>query len=252
MNQGGDAAEEVVRMSLEGAEVAAKITGEGAKFVAINIVAALKSEQQTRGKARLSSMLKSGKPLKVYEVRQEDLKMFAKEAKRYGVLYCVLKDKTGKSETVDVISRVEDASKIQRITERFKLAAINTADVKSDVTRSRTLPDRGVKHETEGNEALPERREKEETAPNPSSAQTEKDGLSAPDSKQTGRSNGSTRACGKDTYREDKQSDRNERPSVREKLAQYSRSYEQSKAERSKELPDVLDKVPKISKPKER
>ena len=28
MNQGGDAAEEVVRMSLEGAEVAAKITGE--------------------------------------------------------------------------------------------------------------------------------------------------------------------------------------------------------------------------------
>ena len=251
MNQGGDAAEEVVRMSLEGVEVAAKISGEGAKFVAVNLIAALRSEQQTRGKTRLTSMLKSGKPLKVYEVRQEDLKMFAKEAKRYGVLYCVLKDKTGKSETVDVISRVEDASKIQRITERFKLAAINTADVKSDVTRSRALPDRGVKHETERDMDVPELGGSE-TRSNPSSAQAGKGGLSAPDSKQTGRSNGSTRPPGKDVYRDGKQSGRNERPSVREKLAQYRRSYERSRAERSRELPEVPDKVPKVSKPKER
>lgn len=124
MNQGGDAAEEVVRMSLEGVEVAAKISGQGAKLIAVNLVAALKSEQKTRGKARLSSMLKSGKPLKVYEIQQKDLKRFAQEAKRYGVLYCVLKDKTGQSQTVDVISRVEDASKIQRITERFRFVAV--------------------------------------------------------------------------------------------------------------------------------
>lgn len=71
MNQGGDAAEEVVRMSLEGVEVAAKISGQGAKLIAVNLVAALKSEQKTRGKARLSSMLKSGKPLKVYEIQQK-------------------------------------------------------------------------------------------------------------------------------------------------------------------------------------
>ena len=44
MNQGGDAAEEVVRMSLEGVEVAAKISGQGAKLIAVNLVAALKSE----------------------------------------------------------------------------------------------------------------------------------------------------------------------------------------------------------------
>ena len=35
MSYSGDAAEQVVRMSLEGAEVAAKITGAGAKQVAI-------------------------------------------------------------------------------------------------------------------------------------------------------------------------------------------------------------------------
>ena len=34
MNPGGDAAEQVVRLSLEGVEVAARITGTGAKNIA--------------------------------------------------------------------------------------------------------------------------------------------------------------------------------------------------------------------------
>ena len=35
MNTGGEAAEQIVRMSLEGFEVAAKITGAGAKNIAV-------------------------------------------------------------------------------------------------------------------------------------------------------------------------------------------------------------------------
>ena len=215
MNPGGDAAEEVVRMSLEGVEVAAKISGEGAKLVAVNLIAALKSEQKTRGKARLSSMLKSGKPLKVYEIQQKDLKMFAKEAKRYGVLYCVLKDKSGQSQTVDVISRVEDASKIQRITERFKLAAINTADVKSDVERSRDEQ-------------------------NPNKAQAERGRLSAPDSKREDRLSSTTMTR------------QNSRPSVREKLAGYKAANEKTKQERSRETPESVHIPKPKGKSKER
>ena len=129
MNYGGDAAEQVVRMSLEGVEVAARITGTGAKNIAILLAAVLKEEQKTKGKARLTNMLKSGKELKVYTIQNQDLKKFSEEAKRYGVLYCVLKDKNDKSDTavVDVIARAEDASKIQRITERFQLATVDTA-----------------------------------------------------------------------------------------------------------------------------
>ena len=48
MNAGGDAAEQVVRMSLEGVEVAARISGEGAKQLAILIAAVLKEEQKTK------------------------------------------------------------------------------------------------------------------------------------------------------------------------------------------------------------
>ena len=68
MNPGGDAAEQVVRLSLEGVEVAAKISGSGAKNLALLMYAVLKEEKKTKGKARLTNMLKSGKELKVYTI----------------------------------------------------------------------------------------------------------------------------------------------------------------------------------------
>ena len=45
MNTGGEAAEQIVRMSLEGFEVAAKITGAGAKNIAILLYTILKEER---------------------------------------------------------------------------------------------------------------------------------------------------------------------------------------------------------------
>ena len=47
----GEAAEQVVRMSLEGVEVAAKISGEGAKDLALILAAVLKEEHKTKGRA---------------------------------------------------------------------------------------------------------------------------------------------------------------------------------------------------------
>lgn len=131
MNNGGDAAEQVVRLSLEGFEVAAKLTGSAAKNVALLLVSVLKQEQQTKGKARLTNMIKSGKELKVFSIPNKDLAQFTKQAKRYGVLYCVLRDKSAKGDDVpvDIIARAEDASKIQRIVERFEIGKVDKAGV---------------------------------------------------------------------------------------------------------------------------
>ncbi len=73
MNNGGDAAEQVVRLSLEGFEVAAKLTGSAAKNVALLLVSVLKQEQQTKGKARLTNMIKSGKELKVFSIYEDQV-----------------------------------------------------------------------------------------------------------------------------------------------------------------------------------
>ena len=62
----GEAAEQVVRMSLNGVEVAAKISGKAAERLAVLLYAVLTDQKKTRGKIRLSNMLKSGKELKVF------------------------------------------------------------------------------------------------------------------------------------------------------------------------------------------
>ena len=238
MNTGGEAAEQIVRMSLEGFEVAAKITGAGAKNIAILLYSILKEEKKTKGKARLTSMLRSGKELKVFTVKSGDLKKFTQEAKKYGVLYCVLTDRKNKDPNaeVDVIARAEDASKISRIVERFNLASVDTASIVTEAEKSKDAkdgqpePDIGVQEKAEKDKLLDELMgkpvQKEENAPNPSVAKTEKSPQFEPTSEQPKKSaEGATMT--------------KEKPSVREELRKIKESRKEQKAEINT---SVLDK----------
>ncbi len=197
MNNSGDAAEQVVRMSLEGTEVALKLTGSAAKNIAAAIYAVYKNrdKDKIRGRQRLTAMLKSGKELKVFTVNEEHLKQFAVEAKRYGVVYCALRGK-GKSEDglVDVMVRAEDASKINRIVERFKLATVDAASIKHEIERAKTekgktpaVPEQTAPEKSSEDVLLDDMlgaptKKEERTSPNPLAAGTEKSPPSAPTS----------------------------------------------------------------------
>ena len=137
MSYSGDAAEQVVRLSLETGEVAVKLAGEGAKQLAILLYAILREQKKTKGKTRLTNMLRSGKELKVFAVKDTDLQLFCREAKKYGVLYCVLKDRDATDGLTDIMVRAEDASKINRIIERFGLATVDMAEVRREIEQSR-------------------------------------------------------------------------------------------------------------------
>ena len=137
MSYSGDAAEQVVRLSLETGEVAVKLAGEGAKQLAILLYAILREQKKTKGKTRLTNMLRSGKELKVFAVKDSDLQLFCREAKKYGVLYCVLKDRDATDGLTDIMVRAEDASKINRIIERFGLATVDMAEVRREIEQSR-------------------------------------------------------------------------------------------------------------------
>lgn len=235
MNTGGEAAEQIVRMSLEGFEVAAKITGAGAKNIAILLYSILKEEKKTKGKARLTSMLRSGKELKVFTVKNGDLKKFTQEAKKYGVLYCVLTDRKNKDPNaeVDVIARAEDASKISRIVERFNLASVDTASIVTEAEKSKDAkdgqpePDIGVQEKAEKDKLLDELMgkpvQKEENAPNPSVAKTEKSPLSEPTLEKRSKSaEGATL--------------NKEKPSVKEELRKIKESRKEQETETSPTL----------------
>ena len=246
MNTGGEAAEQIVRMSLEGFEVAARITGAGAKNIAILLYSILKEEQKTKGKARLTNMLRSGKELKVFTVKSGDLKKFTQEAKKYGVLYCVLADRGNKDPNaeVDVIARAEDASKISRIVERFSLASVDTASIVTEAEKSKgekakadktadvkdadakdgqPEPDVGVEEKAEKDRLMDALMgkpvQKEENAPNPSVAKTEKSPLSEPTLKQQRKpAEGAAMA-------------KAEKPSVREELRKIKESRKEQEAD---------------------
>ena len=148
MNHSGDAAEQIVRLSLEGAEVAVRITGAAAKEIATFIVAALKNDSKhlkSRGRARMTSMLKSGKALEIYSVKEKDLQKFMQGAKQYGIVYCVLRDRKGAPDGLcDIMVKVDDAPKISRLAERFKFATVDKAKIESEIVQEKAEKAKGA------------------------------------------------------------------------------------------------------------
>ena len=140
--------------------------------------------------------------------------------KRYGVLYCVLRDKSAKGDDVpvDIIARAEDASKIQRIVERFEIGKVDKAGVITQAEQDkadREAVAREVPTKTKGEiiveEAMGKPLQKEgQSHENPTVAKTEK----SPPSERSSEISGT--AIDRGTA---KQADK--KPSVREKLERY-------------------------------
>ena len=140
MSVSGDSAEQVVRLTLEGFEVIAKLSGSGAKNLAAMLYTIFKdnSQKNTKGKTRLMNLLKSGKPLKIFTIQEDDLRTFSEQAKNYGIAFHALRNKneTKKDGLVDIIVMDDAAPRVNRIVERFKLITIDTAQVQTIVQKS--------------------------------------------------------------------------------------------------------------------
>ena len=210
MNNSADAADEVVKMYLQGVEVTARISGTAAKHIAAFLYAVMKDKKQTQGKTKLKNMLKSDSKLKVFSIREKDLKKFTKEAKRYGILYCLLKDKFSKKDPnrmIDIMVREEDAPRINRIVNKFKLSTYDKATVQSDREPNKVIEN--------------SREQKNETLSNPQKAMTEKDPLSEPSSTTSKMQEGVSKGAKK--------------PSVKKELAELKVEAKRLDEQKSKE-----------------
>ena len=138
-----DTADQMMKMTLEGIEVAAEIGlkagGTAAKSLAVTLYAILTENKKIKGRTNLDNMLKSGKELKVFAIHHSDLEKFCTEAKHYGVLYSVLKEKNNTDGIVDIMVRAEDASKISRMVDKFDLATIDTKAIRESVLSQKDI-----------------------------------------------------------------------------------------------------------------
>jgi hypothetical protein len=134
MSISSDSAEQLIRLYFEGAEFLLKISGSATKNIVAALYAMSKDKKASKGKTRLINMLKSDKELKIFSIKKNEMKIFAKQAKGYGVLYCALINKKNKNfdDMVDIMVRAEDAPKINRIIERFNLTTVDKAKIVQD------------------------------------------------------------------------------------------------------------------------
>ena len=197
MNTSADAADQVVRMSLNGAEVALKVTGKGAAEISRLLIKALKSsknqQHKTKGSIRLNNLVRSGKKLDVVEISDSQLKTFCVTAKKYGILYTVLKDRNANDGKTELMYKSEDKEKVGRILKKLGLTTVDMAQVKDEVERDmsgQAPPERSEITEKEADEFIDKVMEKgsptkeEGQNQNPTQTRTEKPDRSANSSKE--------------------------------------------------------------------
>lgn len=140
MNLGSDPADQVVRYTLEGTEFALRISGTAAKNFAIFAAAVLRDQKKTRGKTNLTRLLRAGKPLKFFSVPEERMREFTQEAKRHGLLFVPMRDRTNPG-SIEIAIWADDAAKVERIIDRMQLDMVETgeAEIMSDVEPERPV-----------------------------------------------------------------------------------------------------------------
>lgn len=132
MSTTSDSADEFVKFMLDGTEVALRLSGSLAKEMAVMLYAMSKEQgKKTKGQIRLGNMLKSNSNLKIFSINQENFQEFKKQAKKYGVVYSALYKRGEKvpDKLIDILVREEDAERVNRIVERYKLTTVKKADI---------------------------------------------------------------------------------------------------------------------------
>ena len=248
MNTGGEAADQVIRISLNGMEVAAKISGKAALEIANMLYAVMKDQKKTKGKTRLENLISTGKPLSVFTLKSSDLASFQKEAKKYGILYYAVRNQRSNFDgMVDIMVKTEDSSRINRIVERFKLSDVSqTAQVKTDIEKTRATKKQKAEQEIVRPTKSPQTVQKEEQEL--SSLQEEQNSVNPKVAKMT-KSRPSEPIFNPVV---EGTNDKQEKPSVRAELKQIKKELEKETTLKDKDNVKVNKKqmLPKHQQPK--
>ena len=160
-------------------------------------------------------MLRSGKELTIFTVKNQDMARFVADAKRYGMVYCVLREAKDNPQGIsEIMVRAEDAAKINRIVENIKIATVSDPETIRENLSGKEKEGPGQQSEDDRllDEMLSGPADRQETLrENPTAARTEPSHPSEPSSKTRENSEGASKE---------------DRPSVREELREIRRGQE--------------------------
>lgn len=136
MSVQSEATDQLIRLSFSGMQLGLRMAGNGAVHTAKLLRSLATQSGKTKGKIRLQNMLKSGKPLKIFSLLEEDLPRFCIEARRYGILYSMVRDKKGEEGIVDIYVKEMDAARVNRILDHFQMAEPDFSELEKEVRQS--------------------------------------------------------------------------------------------------------------------
>lgn len=137
MYSGEQEAQMITRVVISGSVFIVKLAGKEAMQMAKFLSAFADGELATSGEIKLKTLLKSGQPLKVFSLKgDENFISFARGASEYGIVYSVVKrtDQEKTDQLFDIMVKQSDASKINRVIEKYGLMQLQDSDNSAVVT----------------------------------------------------------------------------------------------------------------------
>lgn len=171
MNSSGEVADLMVKEGIQITESSVKLMALGAKNLAAIIIALANDDTKLQGMTNMKQLIKSGKPLCIMQIKEDDLRKFNREAKNYGVLFAPVVDKTNDTGLCDIIAKQDDIPQLNHIMEKLGFSA--------PVVEEQTSPD---KAETTDNKEAQSKNSMPRATENPSNGKYTKRG----DMEQTG------------------------------------------------------------------
>lgn len=111
MDVSGEVADLMVKESIQITAETVKLLAAGSKDLTAFLLALAQDNKKLSGKTNMTRLLRDGKELKVFHIREKDLEDFRKYAKQ-SVLYAVIKDSRTEDGTVDMITNVDYVSQV--------------------------------------------------------------------------------------------------------------------------------------------
>ena len=115
----GDAAEEVVRLALSGADITLRLVASATKNLAALMVGLGKKHKKLSGKTKMHKMLRETRDIQIVTMTPKEYKAFKRRAGKYKILYATVKDKKDKSKAVDVLMPLTEMSRASLLLQRI-------------------------------------------------------------------------------------------------------------------------------------
>ena len=117
MDVSGDVADLMVKESMELTAESVKLMAAGGKNLAAFLLALAKDSKKLVGKTHMSRLLREGKELRVFRIKESDVEDFRHFARK-NVLYAVVKDTRQTDGMVDLVTNVDFVSQVNLFMER--------------------------------------------------------------------------------------------------------------------------------------